>query len=123
MKLLLLTFVFSQITLLPTAILNCSLLDQFSHRYRLAPENPYPAPLNDCVAVARYILENPQEYGIDGSRIALSGKTNRLPNLKGIQGTFLSKTNQNKTNKYKHFFQGYIPLQPKILASWVGVGQ
>jgi acetyl esterase/lipase len=41
--------------------------------YRLAPENPYPAGLNDVIATVKWIKENGQSIGIDPNRIALGG--------------------------------------------------
>lgn len=41
--------------------------------YRLAPENPYPTPLNDCLAVLKDLHANPAAYGVDPSRLAVAG--------------------------------------------------
>src|SRR5215203_414409 len=41
--------------------------------YRLAPENPFPAGLNDVIATVKWIKENGESIGIDPNRIALGG--------------------------------------------------
>lgn len=41
--------------------------------YRLAPEHPFPAGLNDVVATVRWIGDHAQEIGVDPDRIALGG--------------------------------------------------
>jgi arylacetamide deacetylase-like 2 len=43
--------------------------------YRLAPEYPFPAGLDDCYAVAKYVLEHgdSRKLRIDRSRVALAG--------------------------------------------------
>ena len=44
-----------------------------SVEYRLAPETPYPGPLEDCYAGLRWAYEHRDELGIDPSRIVISG--------------------------------------------------
>ncbi len=44
-----------------------------SVEYRLAPENPYPAPLEDCYAALKWLANHTEELKIDKSRIAIGG--------------------------------------------------
>ena len=44
-----------------------------SVEYRLAPENPYPAPLEDCYAALKWLSAYAGEVGVDRSRIAIGG--------------------------------------------------
>lgn len=41
--------------------------------YRRSPQHPFPEPLNDCLDVVEYVLENAGSLGIDSSRIAIGG--------------------------------------------------
>ena len=44
-----------------------------SVEYRLAPETPYPGPLDDCYAGLRWAYEHRDELGIDPSCIVIGG--------------------------------------------------
>ncbi len=44
-----------------------------SVEYRLAPEHPYPAPVDDCYAGLVWTAEHGAELGIDPSRLAIFG--------------------------------------------------
>lgn len=41
--------------------------------YRLAPEHPFPAPIEDGVAAFRHIRDNAQSFGADAARLAVGG--------------------------------------------------
>jgi putative ergosteryl-3beta-O-L-aspartate hydrolase len=41
--------------------------------YRLAPEYPYPTPIDDCEQAVHWAQEHAAEHGMDASKIVLSG--------------------------------------------------
>ncbi|MFD3486876.1 alpha/beta hydrolase [Streptomyces sp. NPDC058665] len=43
--------------------------------YRLAPETPFPGPLDDCYAALSYVHANSEELEIDPARIAVGGSS------------------------------------------------
>lgn len=46
-----------------------------SPRYRLAPENPAPAALDDCRAAWGWVIDNASARGIDITRLAIGGES------------------------------------------------
>ena len=52
------------------AELGCAL---YAVAYRLAPETPYPGPVEDCYAALRWMFDNAKAEGLDPTRIGISG--------------------------------------------------
>ncbi len=46
-----------------------------SVEYRLAPEHPYPAGLDDCIAVTRWAIEGSMRYGVPANRVMVAGES------------------------------------------------
>jgi acetyl esterase/lipase len=44
-----------------------------SVEYRLAPETPYPGPIDDCYRGLKWVYDNADELGVDRSRIGVYG--------------------------------------------------
>ncbi len=43
--------------------------------YRLAPEHPFPAAVEDACAATKYVLEHAGEFGIDEGQVAIGGES------------------------------------------------
>ena len=45
----------------------------YSVDYRLAPEHPFPTPLDDCCSAYEWLVKNADSLGIDSNRVAVGG--------------------------------------------------
>ena len=43
--------------------------------YRLAPENAYPVPLEDCYAALVWLVDHADELGVDAGRVSVGGES------------------------------------------------
>ncbi|KAL2802335.1 Alpha/Beta hydrolase protein [Aspergillus granulosus] len=50
-------------------------VQMLSIEYRLAPENPFPIPLEDCWSALQWIISNGSALNIDPARIAIMGES------------------------------------------------
>ena len=74
--------------------------------YRLAPEHPYPAAIEDCYAALKWIADNAESLNIDSNRIGVAGPS-------GGGGLTAALTLLARDRKYPSIcFQ--MPLYPMI---------
>jgi acetyl esterase/lipase len=50
----------------------------------MAPENPFPGPLHDCIKVTEYILENNKKLNLDINKYILAGDSAGLKKRKSF---------------------------------------
>jgi acetyl esterase len=50
-------------------------VQHFSLEYRLAPEHPYPAPVDDAVAALAALTADPEGFGVDVERLGIGGNS------------------------------------------------
>jgi acetyl esterase/lipase len=52
-----------------------SCVSMLAVNYRLAPEHPYPVPVEDCYAGLRWLADHAGDLGVDPTRIAVMGES------------------------------------------------
>jgi acetyl esterase len=55
------------------ALTNAAGIVTISLEYRLAPEHPFPAAVEDCYAGLAWVAEHARELGVDAARLAVGG--------------------------------------------------
>ncbi len=76
--------------------LGCKVIDI---DYRLAPEHPFPIPLNECYDVVKWAFDNAQQLNVDPKKIAVGGHS--------AGGNFTAALNlmANQTKEFKPCLQ------------------
>jgi acetyl esterase len=101
--------------------------------YRLAPEHPFPAGLDDCYTVTEWVAGHAEEFGGDAERLAVAGDSaggalatvvarkameNKGPRIL-FQGLFCPVTDASlNTASWKEFATGPVLTLAGALQSW-----
>jgi acetyl esterase len=96
--------------------------------YRLAPENPFPVGLNDCMEATEWVIRNASLLGIDPNRVAVAGDsaggtlaTGVAGKIPGIKSQILIYPATNlclNTTSWKQFADGPVITVDRMKKIW-----
>src|SRR5690348_7701857 len=101
--------------------------------YRLAPEHPYPIPLDDAYAAVAWIAEHASDLGGDGTRVAVMGdsaggnlaaavalraRENGGPSLRAQVLVYPALDPSCTTDSYRENGEGYLLDEPGMRWFW-----
>lgn len=100
--------------------------------YRLAPEHPFPAAVDDCIAATRWVAAHADEVGGDASRLAVGGNSaggnlaavvaqmarNGGPAIRFQWLIYPILDRPGTTPSYKEFGEGYQLTRPQMDYYW-----
>lgn len=123
-----------------TGVANRASAAVLSGDYRLAPENPFPAWLEDAYAVLKWAAKNASSFGADGSRIAISddsaggniaaatamlARDRHGPKLTAPLLMYPTVSNKMDTPSWKEFRETHFPtheINSKVIDAYVTTG-
>lgn len=97
--------------------------------YRLAPEHPFPAGLNDCIGTVNWIFENAESLGIDSDKVGIIGdsaggalstavSTQLGKQLKFQVLIYPAADNQLNSNTWKTYENGPVLTKQGGIEAW-----
>jgi acetyl esterase len=103
-----------------------------SAQYRLAPEHPFPVPLDDCWSVLRWAVDHLSERGWDGSTLAVAGSSSggNLAAAVGMRARdeglhlalqlllYPALDSTMSTDSWRNFGEGYFLSAPQMAWYW-----
>lgn len=101
--------------------------------YRLAPEHPYPAPIEDCYAALKWIADHAEALNIDPNRIGVAGasagggltaaltllaRDRQYPSICFQMPLYPMIDDQNNTPSTNEIIEGFVWNQKTNEAGW-----
>ncbi|WP_259675753.1 alpha/beta hydrolase, partial [Staphylococcus aureus] len=86
--------------------------------YRLAPEHPYPAAIEDCYLALQWIVENQQSLSVDIDRLAVELTEERLPLIREVNKKLIEpyKNSAITQKEYYAIHKNNVKVRLKVYA-------